>query len=759
MHIYYMVQLYSWVCMLNVKPVIIFLMGCALTSVLTWSSYEINVNALRNNERKIITEITTQLQINLNITIGESIMPIILGTHGGMISPESFHTLTDPILEISPTVTSIGWVPMIKPEDRESFVEHNSLSYTNFTMSIIGPLGGVLPRPIDNVSMWPLLHANPVIEEGFRGVDLYYGLWKDAIDLMVKENRTIISDLVDLQGASKSDKGVFTNQKSVYQLLQPVFDLTTYQLIGTFNRLFFPSVLVRSSLETTSINDIDVYQISLFRINDNGYREDIYIETSTGDLMTTGKNLYREVREINNNIFITELITETVPRFETYGIILLISFFASIVVSRMYIIQMNTSKKDKVMSIKYKKATDMKSTFLAEMSHELRTPLNGIIGTIDILTSIDISPEIREYLHDIKSCGDLLITLITGILDFSKIEAGKVSLDITSINIGTVIHDTTRVMVQSFNDSKNVDVILKIVSTPSEAFGDEIRIRQIFMNMLSNALKFTETGSVIITVSSKESSNSVTDTYLDGKYEKVLQICMVIEDTGIGVSSDRISDLFQPFSQIKGKSSVGGTGLGLIITKTLCESMNGSVSCSSVYTKGSCFSCEFIVGIPTVLSMCDNDYSWNLIGDISGKNENKHSIDQCIIDIRENVADVLVVDDVLINIKVAEGLFALYGIKCHTASDGVQAIELCGKNKYKMILMDYYMPGMSGVDVAVALRGDNSNPNIDSTIICLTASHTKETVDSIMSSGMDGYELKPIRKSIIEELCKKYIYQ
>jgi len=741
--------------MFTIKPFIILVLGCVLTSVLTWSSYKTNVNYLRNNERKIITEITTQLQINLDITVAEVFMPIFIGSQRGYISPESFKTFTDPILLSSPTVTSVGWVPAVEPGDRESFSMNNSLIYENFSVTIIGETGEVYPRPIDNSTMWPLLHANPILEEVFRGVDLHYGLWKDAIDLMVAENRTIISDLIYLERPSVNEEGVFTDQRSVYQLLQPVFDIKTYKLIGTFNRLFFPSILVELSLETSSLSDIDSYQLSIFRINDNDIKEVVYVSTSTGKLVTPGKNVYREEIEINNNIFITELISETVPRFETYGIILLISFFGSIIASRMYIIQMNDSDRNKDLSVKYKKATDMKSTFLAEMSHELRTPLNGIMGTIDILSSIDIRPDIREYISDIKSCGDILITLITGILDFSKIEAGKVSLDISQMNIGAMIQDTVKVMVHSFITSKDVDVILNITLIPNESFGDEVRIRQIFMNMLSNSLKFTESGSVTINISSKEYSGKE-GAYLDGKCEKTSKLCISIEDTGIGVSSERIKDLFQPFSQIKGKSSVGGTGLGLIITKTLCESMGGSISCSSVYQKGSCFSCDVIIGVNDTANIDDKYQKWSLVKKEGDTKDD--DIENCISHIQEDSnIDVLVVDDVHLNLKVVSGLLRVYGASYHTASDGVKAIELCRHNKYKMILMDYYMPGMTGVEVTSCIRGDDSGKNKYSVIIGLTASHTQETLDSIIKSGMNGYELKPIRKNTIEKLCKKYV--
>ena len=736
----------------RLNPVIIFLIGCGMTAVLTISSYKTNVSDLRNKERKIVTEITTQLQINLQITVGESILPLLFGSQSGEISPELFTKFTDPILNLASSVTSIGWVPRVEPQDRDSFTAKNSEVYNNFTISVIGVGGEVAPRPIDNRTIWPLLHANPIIQDGFRGVDLYAGLWKDAIDLMVSENRTIISDLVDLVKPSQLTYGVFTNQRSVYQLFQPVFDIHTYKLIGIFNRLFFPSILVRSSIDTTSLDDIDKYQISITRINENGNTEDVYIATNTGSLLSSGKNTYRDESEINNTIFITELVTGTVPKFKTYGVILIVSFFACIVVSRMYIVQMNASKRDKDMSVKYKKATDMKSTFLAEMSHELRTPLNGIIGTIDILTSINIPPEVREYLQDIKSCGNILITLITGILDFSKIEAGKIDLDISPINIPSIVHDTIKVMVQSFNSRKNVEVILNTVSVPIDTRGDEVRIRQIFMNMLSNAFKFTDTGKVTVDISSTEITTIPSGTYIDDVSDKAFKISISVTDTGIGISEDRIDDLFQPFSQIKGKSSVGGTGLGLMITKTLCESMGGSVSCSSVYTKGSCFSCEMIVGSSQEEREASTCHRWSL-GDIVSP---ETDIEQGRY-INENNANVLIVDDVLINLKVAEKLFALNGITCDTASDGVQAIELCGTNKYKLILMDYYMPGMSGVDVAIAIRGEVSNANKDSTIICLTASHTKETIDSIMESGMTGYELKPIRADMINSLCRRYM--
>ena len=744
--------------MFIVKPLIILLIGCALTGVLTWSAYVIGLGNLRSTERKIVTEITTQLHLTLDITVGQGFMSILMGLQRGEISPGSFKALTDPILLDSPTTTSVGWIPVIEASDRDEFVQNSSLLYPNFTISIIADFGEILPRPVDNTTMWPLLHSNPILNESFRGVDIHYELWTDAIDLMVAENRTVISDLLDLTELHENEDGILTNQMSIYQLLHPVFDIETYKLIGTFNRLFFPSRIVKSTLEASSIHEIDTYQISLFRINDHGFKESVYIQTSTGKVFESGRNIYREERQISNNVFTIELITETVPAFETYGIILIVSFVASALISRMYFIQMKVSEKNKYMSEKYKKATNMKSIFLAEMSHELRTPLNGIIGTIDILSTMNIGSNINGYLHDIKACGDMLLTIIAGILDFSKIESGKVILDVSPMNIDVLILDTARVLVQSVRDSKNVDVILNTSSIPNcEVVGDENRFRQVLMNLLSNSLKFTKEGSIEINVSSEDIVESTEGTYLEGKCEKSLKIFLSIKDTGIGIKEDRVKDIFQPFSQLNsGKLSGGGTGLGLIITKDMCESMGGSVTFTSVYNQGSCFSCEVIVGIPEILSVSDHCQKWSLIKDISEEVEG--DIENGIIDINgDNTRDVLVVDDVNVNRKVVGGMLKLNDIGYHTAPDGVKALELCRKNKYKLILMDYYMPGMTGVDVATNIRADESNLNHDSIIIGLTASHTPETLKSIMDSGMNGYELKPIRKHFIDELCKKYI--
>ena len=747
--------------MFILKPLLMFSIGCALTAVLTWSSYEISRRSIRFSERKIITDISTQLQTALDITIGQTFMSTLIGLQKGDISPESFTILTNQILIDSPTTTSVGWVPIVEPEDREDFVKNSSLLYPDidFSITFIGDFGEIFPRPVDNTTMWPLLHSNPILSEDFRGVDIHYDLWTNVIDLMVKENRTVISDLIDLTELDTNTEGILTNQRSIYQLFHPVFDAETYKLIGTFNRLFFPSRLVKESLVKSSILDIDIYQISLFRINNNNVKEDIYVQTSTGKLFTTGKNIYREEREINTNLFIIELITETSPGFETYGIILLVTFFSCLLVMRMYYIQMKTSKKDKEMSVKYERATNLKSTFLAEMSHELRTPLNGIIGTIDILSARSLDLNIKDYLQDIRLCGDMLLTIIAGILDFSKIEAGRVTLEIAPMNMNILMEDTARVLVQSFHTSKNVDVILNMLSIPTcEVFGDENRLRQIFMNLLSNALKFTTLGSITINVSCKEISSGKDTGYLDGKYEKILKVSISVQDTGIGISDDRIKDLFQPFSQLNsGQMSVGGTGLGLVITKTLCESMGGSVSCSSVYHKGSCFSCDVLLGIHTSFNVSSNCQKWNLIKNI---NQNTIIQEEKKDDIEygsNRFQDVLIVDDVNVNRRVVGGLLELYGMEYDTAPDGVKAIELCKKTKYKLILMDYYMPGMTGIDVTVSIRDDKSNINRDSVIIGLTASHTQETIDSIMKSGMNGFELKPIRKDTIGDLCKKYV--
>lgn len=370
------------------------------------------------------------------------------------------------------------------------------------------------------------------------------------------------------------------------------------------------------------------------------------------------------------------------------------------------------------------KANRLKSEFLANMSHEIRTPMNAVIGFSEILKEkIGDNPDINEYLEGIQKSGKSLIGLISDILDMAKIEAGLLELELISININTIINDINQIFARTIKE-KNLSFDISIEkSIPETLLLDELRVRQILLNLIGNAIKFTDRGGISIRVT----GNTRTDK---------MNLLIEIEDTGIGILEAEQQRIFNPFIQQEGQNSrrYGGSGLGLSITKRLVEMMNGTIILESKPGFGSTFKV----------------YLKQIQIASSPKNISEEIID--ISKLSFQPSKILLAEDVESNRKVVKGFLRKYDITVIEAENGIIALEKLNESKFDLILMDIQMPEMDGKEASMRIK---SNPEFkDIPIIILTADAMIEHLPDYKAIS-DGFLTKPItRIDLVSELAK-----
>lgn len=388
----------------------------------------------------------------------------------------------------------------------------------------------------------------------------------------------------------------------------------------------------------------------------------------------------------------------------------------------------NLEKKNEELIVernKAEEATRSKSLFLANMSHEIRSPMNGVIGLSKLLLQSDLNDDQKDMLNVISNSGENLIQIINDILDYSKIEAGQIELEKIDFSLKQVT-DTIFHLLNFKAVEKGIGFKIEIDDmVPENLIGDSFRLNQILMNLANNAIKFTQKGSVTISIKCLE------------KTKEQVNLLFTVKDTGIGISKEAQTKLFREFTQSDSTISreYGGTGLGLAISKNLTNLMEGKISLQSQPGVGS----DFMVELK-----------------FEYKENQSNMIDEQNTDIPAEIS-ILVAEDNPINQKVVTMTLKMMGLKCEIAKNGLEAFEMYKEKRHQIILMDMQMPILDGIRATEKIRGYESQETIDAPafIVALTANAFVEDKQKCIEAGMNEFISKPFKEDDIKKVLSQ----
>ena len=383
-------------------------------------------------------------------------------------------------------------------------------------------------------------------------------------------------------------------------------------------------------------------------------------------------------------------------------------------------------------------ANKAKSNFLSVMSHDIRTPINAVLGLDEMVLREAEDTNIRSYATDILSSGKMLLALINDILDFSKIEAGKMEIIPADYDLTTLIADLVNI-IQSRADAKGLTFTVNVdEKIPARLHGDDTRIKQCALNILTNAVKYTHKGGVTMNVGFEKIDDSH------------ITLSVQVIDTGIGIKAEDLQKLYSPYQRIEESRNrnIEGTGLGMSIVKSLLSAMGSQLVVKSVYGEGSDFS----------FAVRQEVTAWKEIGDWKEKHkENAEQIERYTESFQAPDARILVVDDTPMNLTVVKGLLKATRIQIETAADALTALTLAHDTHFDLILADHLMPQMGGLEMLQKLRADGTSKNQNTVCIALTANAVSGAREMYLEAGFADYLTKPVDSAKLEATLAKYL--
>jgi signal transduction histidine kinase/CheY-like chemotaxis protein/HPt (histidine-containing phosphotransfer) domain-containing protein len=600
--------------------------------------------------------------------------------------------------------------------------------------------------------------ASPVKASLLKAIDEQYGDKMDEITScgnqtfaeVVEEIKGFDENTMLLIGTYFSDKeGQFMSESEVAQRLSEAVDIPIYTLMSGYlgygvvgGRVAYSRAFIEEAahIAMNIINGENALNIPIVLEKESEQRFNTFIvDQKAADRFGIDKKLYVDKAVVMNADI---SVFKEYPVQSTVAIAVIFIILVTSVLCMLLIQSKRIQEVALINAEKEKEHNRMKSDFLARMSHEIRTPLNAIIGIDELILRDNTSEKVRQNALVIKHSGKSLLSIINDILDFSKIESGKMELSLVDYDVGSLIYDTiSMIRVRVAEKPINVEVDVSR-DFPAYLYGDEIRVRQILLNVLNNSAKYTNEGQITLKAAfefDSDKKNSGTAVF-------------TITDTGIGIKKEDIVKLFDAFSQVDTKTNrkVEGTGLGLAITETLIDLMKGKISVESEYGKGSVFTIRIPQKINNYKALENLSEAFSRRAQEDEKNDTAESF-------IAPSASILAVDDIDANLLVITGLLMPYKVKVDTASNGIDAIDALVKNNYDFVLMDHMMPEMDGMEATQRIRnlGDDKFRQIP--IIALTANAISGMKEMYLENGFNDFISKPIEVRELDRVMQTWI--
>ena len=507
------------------------------------------------------------------------------------------------------------------------------------------------------------------------------------------------------------------------------------QLYGVKINLVDPDGLVQVDTDDINIENAWLDADVLSHSNDEDY---VYQTTGNNEFAVTKYvqylGWYLVVRSAPTTIN-REFIDIIVLNIVMFLVVMVLLILMITIILRRIRKERDDREKLLILSERAVAASEAKSTFLSSMSHEIRTPINAVLGMNEMILRHTDDDTILNYSTSIKNAGQTLLSLVNSILDFSKIEEGKMEIVAVTYDTAALINNILASVTQRA-ESKGLEFIAEIDgSLPSSLTGDDVRLQQIIVNILTNAVKYTEKGHVRFTFRGENRDGDNIDIYV------------AVEDTGIGIREEDMPKLFESFERLDKEKNhnIEGTGLGMAIVTNLLRMMGSEIHVKSTYGEGSVFYFTVRQKIADETPM----------GDYTRALSTSKSRAELMLPHGEK-ARVLVVDDNEMNLKVADNLLALFGIKAELTSSGYDALELVKSSHYDLILLDHMMPKLDGKETLDRMRKEHL---IDGStkVVALTANAINGAKDDYLSSGFDGYLSKPVEIDALEAVLKTWL--